>query len=362
MPTINLYDYDEFSSQIGFSDELQSEAEAALPSPWGIARFIRREVRRKGLVTRRELRKAIEPFLHACDFEGDVSKIIRDVADRMVEVGEITELKVENQRGYSAMPSRWVRINSTDAVLLGTADIQTYPFSPIHPWQFLRRFRIRDSRRLIADLSDIGVEEQSFEGWIGEPGWNALVNGSNTPETLNGLLELFISKLEHEGSRLLISESNVRAICHHPGRFFGHPWSVGKSRWKSVSQLKDGIYVGAQPGYHERQWHPVLLSIEAGEGRSLTLNCRNSVKATYEMRNWLLIALSAQKGQSEVIDANEETNEIQVTFPAPSQIKNILQLVGESTGKWQHYSSPDWNRVVEQLLLKFPQIQCRQMT
>lgn len=93
--------------------------------------------------------------------------MIRDVAERMVDVGELSDLKVENQRGYSAMPSRWIELSRNDAVLLGTTATETHRFSSFHPRQFLRRFRPSD--RIIADLGSIGVSQQSFEDWLGEP-------------------------------------------------------------------------------------------------------------------------------------------------------------------------------------------------
>ena len=357
MSHIDLYSQEEFSRSLGFRSQFEPEGESNSPSPWGIAKFIRREIRRKGILTRRELRKVIEAYLLACGFTCDMNKIIRDVGSRMVNLGELVDLKVENQRGYAAIPSRWIRVNATDAVLLGTMEVKEHHFSPSQPGQFLRRFQIADSRKLISVLVKMGIEEQSIDSWFGEPNWKTLVDSSSSVETLNGLLETYIAELEHGGLPVSIGESKIKAITHQPGEFFGQPWTTGKSRWQSIANLEDGIYLAAHPGYNERQWHPVLLSIENGSGKSIALNCRNSIDDTFQLRNWLLIALSAKKQKHELICLSNDSHELRVTFPAPRQINDTLSLAGNQTGKWQQYYSTDWNLVKTLLLKEMPQVQ-----
>lgn len=356
MSHIDLYNQEEFSRSLGFVSLFEAEGETKSPSPWGIAEFIRREIRRKGLLTRRELRKVIEPYLLACGFDCDTNKIIRDVGSQMVNLGELVDLKVENQRGYAAIPSRWIRVSATVAVLLGTMKVKEHQFSPSRPGQFLRRFQIADSSNLISVLTKMGIEEQSIDSWFGEPNWKTLVDSANHVETLNGLLETYIAELEHAGLPVSIGESKIKAITHQPGEFFGQPWTDGKSRWQSITNLEDGIYLAAHPGYNERQWHPILLSLKSGSGKSIALNCRNNIDDTFQLRNWLLIALSAKKQKHELIRHNTGPHELQVMFPAPRQINDTLCLAGSQTGKWQQYYSTDWNRVKALFLKEIPQV------
>ncbi|TWT80637.1 hypothetical protein CA13_20820 [Planctomycetes bacterium CA13] len=357
MTSISLYDQEGFAGKLGLSDHLESDDDKSAPSPWGIARLIRREVRRHGLATRRELRKAIEPFLIAAGFEGDVNKAIQSVAGRMVDVGELADLKVENQRGYSAMPSRWIKLSDTDAVLLGTTATETHRFSSYHPNQFLRRFRPSDD--IINDLAHIGVGEQSFDDWLGQPEWKSLVDSSQEFDTLSDLLNWHLNKLDQEGSPLFVSETKVLAVNHRSGEFFGGERKPERSRWTSPSKLDDGIYLAAQPGQNEHHWIPSLLRIKGSDGRSISLNCRNDSVATYDLRNWLLIALGRMNGKPEVILADHETSELQITFPAPKQAIRILQLAGEPTGKWQQFSVLDSRSTMELLSTALPEIEVR---
>lgn len=355
MNSISLYDQEGFAGKLGLSDHLESDADKTAPSPWGIARLIRREIRRHGLSTRRELRKAIEPFLIAAGFEGDVNKAIQSVAGRMVDVGELADLKVENQRGYSAIPSRWIQLSDKDAVLLGTTATETHRFSSYHPNQFLRRFRPSDD--IINDLARIGVVEQSFHDWLGQPDWKSSGDPSQKFDTLSDLLDWHLAKLDQEGSPLFVSETKVLAVNHRPGDFFGSERNPERSRWTSPSKLDDGIYLAAQPGQNEHHWIPALLRIEGNSGRSIFLNCRNDSAATYDLRNWLLIALGRMNGKPEVVLADHEASELQFTFPASMQAMRILQLAGEPTGKWQQYAVLDSLSTIELLSTALPEIE-----
>lgn len=358
MNSISLYDQEGFAGKLGLSDHLDSDEDKSAPSPWGIARLIRREVRRHGLVTRRELRTAIEPFLNAAGFEGDVNKAIQSVAGRMVDVGEIADLKVENQRGYSALPSRWIKLSDTDAVLLGTTATETHRFSSKHPNQFLRRFRPSDD--IINDLAHIGVDEQSFDDWLGQPEWKSLVDPSQEFDTLSDLLDWYLNKLDQEGSRLFVSETKVLAVNHQSGEFFGSERKPERSRWTSASKLDDGIYLAAQPGHSEHHWIPTLLRIEGNEGKSISLNCRNDSTATYDLRNWLLIAIGEKNETPEQLCIDHDSCEIQFTFPIPKQIGRALNLLGEPTGKWQQYAVLDPRVAAGLIAYVFPMLQIHQ--
>ena len=76
MSHISLHSIAELSEKFGFAENLDLVLEESKPTRWGIARLIRREVRRRGVVTRRELRKTIEPFLIAAGFHEDAGAII----------------------------------------------------------------------------------------------------------------------------------------------------------------------------------------------------------------------------------------------------------------------------------------------
>lgn len=357
MGSFETYSREKFSNKLGLADHLESDEDQADPSPWGIARLIRREVRRHGLATRRELRRAIEPFLDASGFSCDANKAIQSVASRMVDVGELADLKVENQRGYSALPSRWIKLSDTDAVLLGTTATETHRFSSFHPNQFLRRFRPTDA--IVNDLARIGVVEQSFKDWLGEPNWKSLIDQTDEIDSLADFLAWHINQLDEEGSPLDVNDTKVLAINHHAGDFFGSERNPQHTRWASPSTLQNGVYLGAQPGRNEQHWIPVLLRIDGRLGKSMTLNSRNSSAATFELRNWLLIAMGASNEKPELIDVKHLESELQCTFPVPSQVSTLLGLIGEPTGKWQRYAVLDVHSTCQWISRGVPELQFR---
>ena len=358
MTTISLYEQDEFASRLGLSEHLEYDCDKTAPSPWGIARLVRREVRRHGLATRRELRKVIEPFLIAAGFQGDVNKAIQAVVGRMVDIGELAHLKVENQRGYSAMPSRWIKLSDTDAVLLGTTATETHRFSSYHPNQFLRRFRPSVGSR--NDLARIGVGEQSFDHWLGQPDWRSLLDPSQDIDTLADLLNWHIKKLDHEGSPLSVRETRILAVSHQPGEFFGSELTPERSRWTHPCKLNNGIYLAAQPGQNEHHWIPTLMQIEGDEGKSISLNCRNDSAATYDLRNWLLIAIGEKNATPERVDIFHDSCEVQCTFPITKQIERVLNLLGEPTGSWQRYTVLDLRVAAGLIGYAFPMLEIHQ--
>lgn len=351
MSHIQLHDTESISRRLGFSENLDLPLEETKPTRWGIARLIRREVRRRGLVTRRELRKTIEPFFLAAGFDEDTGAIIREVADEMVELREIADLKVENQRGYAALASRWIRLSDNVAVLLGTTATEKHRFHSYHPMQFLRRFRPKAD--IIQDLGNAGVYEQSFDDWLGHPDWLRYCEKNELIESLDALLSFHIESLDSEGAPFDLDSTSILAIKDHPGEFFGQPWDSGRNRWTSPSELSDGIYVGAQKGFGESQWHPLLLKVSAGGCKSQFINHNNSTRDSFELRNWLLIALAARQGKRERILVDHESSEMQLTCPLPAQVIRCLKLTGELSATWR-YSVLNSRALVERMMQAFP--------
>jgi len=222
------------------------------------------------------------------------------------------------------------------------------------PNQFLRRFHPSDD--VLNDLALSGVNEQSFDDWLGQPEWKSLVDPSQKIETLEDLLDWHVNRLDQEGSPLFINETKVLAINHESGEFFGSERKSERSRWTLPSKLDDGTYLAAQPGQNEHHWIPTLLQIEGNDARSISLNCRNDAAATYDLRNWLLIALGAKAGKPEQLNADDGASGIQCTFPIPSQLGRVLTLLGEPTGKWQQYSVFNARIATELLARAFPEL------
>lgn len=325
---------EELANRLGLSDRLESEGDSPEPSPWGVARLIRRETRRRGLATRRELKIRIEALLAASGFDNDAGGYIRDVADRMVAVGELADIRVENQRGYAALPSRWIALSKNDAVLLGTVCTEQHRFQSYHPKQFLRRFRPSDS--IVSDLDRIGVKRQSFADWFGPPEWLRLVRTDEKLYRLEDLWSWYVAQLRDRGAPLDLQHTRTLAIAPQPGKYFGSPWNSGNTRWTKPTELPEGCYLAAQPGYHERQWHPLIIEITDGQARSLLVGEGLKSSEAYDLRNWLLLARAEFMKVREQITVDTGACEIALTCPAPRQLARSLDLIGESAGIWKH--------------------------
>ena len=333
MTHIKSFTSRELAERLGFAEHLDL-IQTTMPTRWGIARLIRREVRRQGLVTRRELRKVIEPYLNASGFFNEASHLIREVADEMVTVGEIADLRVENQRGYAALPSRWIPLGDNVAILLGTTATEKHRFYAYHPNQFLRRFRPKHA--MLQDLDRAGISCEPFITWFGEPGWARFCAPGDCIESLDSLLDRHITDLEREGAPFSPDDTSIRIVNFSPGDFFGQPWEQTRSRWITPKQVADGIYIGAQPGYSERQWHPLLVKIQRDVCKSQVIHFNNNVADSFELRNWLLLALSSRNRLRERVIVDHINSELQLTFPAPKQLIRCLKLAGESDNAWRY--------------------------
>jgi hypothetical protein len=341
---------EELAHRLCLSDRLESEEDSPEPSPWGVARLIRREIRRRGLATRRELKTRIEAMFVASGFDNDAGEWIRNIADQMVAVGELADIRVENQRGYAALPSRWIALGKTDAVLLGTICTEQYRFKPSHHKQFLQRFRPLDS--IVNDLDRIGVKQQSFADWFGPPEWLRLVRTNATLYRLEDLWSWHVSQLRDRGAPLDLEHTRTLAIAPEPGAYFGRPWTSGKTRWTKPTELPDGCYLAAQPGYHERQWHPLIIEITCGQARSLLVGEGLSSSKAADLHNWLLLARGEYMKIREQILVDTGDNEIAFTCPVPRQLAGLLDLIGDRAGIWKHLV-PDVAGAIELIKSQF---------
>jgi len=303
------------------------------PAFWGIADAIRREVRRRSIATRRELRANIMPMLEAAGFSADAGASIRRVADEMVDIGELVDLRVDHQRGYAAWPSRWVRLGATSAAILGVSITDHLELEPAHDLQCVRRFNPQEAD-VVASLADQGVLEETFETWYGQPSWCNCMTADPMPQTLANLWAWQVREVENRGAEFAPNDTAIQAIAPTPGNFFQWPPKAASGRWTSPASLPEGVYLGAQPGHHERHWVPLMILLDSGIGRSLILESGSDNESHWELFCWLLVARGTEYPQREQIHVDYEGSTIKPSFPLPSQIQRCLKLCGESLGKW----------------------------
>ena len=326
---------DEFASRLQIAP-VQSNSEAiAGPSPWGIAEAIRREVRCRSVLTRRELKNALVPILQTAGYSEEAWSAIRKVAEDMVLVGELIEIRCDHQRGYAAMPSRWVRLGANQAAILGVVDTKKLNLAIKHPLQFVRRFDCNDIA-MIQTLAEQKTLEEDYPSWIGRPDWQTrgFCKSDECPESLSVLWAWQLNQLERFGDRFELAESSIVAVEPSPGNFFGS-CSKSDGRWRPVRDLPNGTYLAAQPGHTEMHWRPSFVSLSDGIGHSILLDSGD--KETWEYFNWLLLARSVAEGYNELVLATEDSDQVQVTWPAPQQFRRLLCLIGEDIGKWRYH-------------------------
>ena len=325
------------------------------PAPWGIASAIRREVRRRSIVTRRELRLRLEPLVQASGFGDDAWTHIRQVADELVQIGELQELHVDHQRGYAAQTARWVRLSETSAAILGVMETCYDRLEPEHPLQYVRRFDPRDSEAVQA-LAERGIYEQTLEQWGGRPDWHQSTQEDRLPGTLSGLWSWYIDRLETAGAPLAPSDTVVQAVAPKPGDFFQVPPESNSGRWTSPAILPHGVYLGAQPGYNERHWKPLLIEVSEANSRSLFLDSGTEHETHWDLFCWLLMARGTSYPEREQIRVDCRKDLLQLTFPIPKHKQRLLKLYGESLGRWA-YHIPDLVTKRDDLREQFPAVQ-----
>lgn len=356
MNALRLLSTDEFALSLGFTDQGGTTSSSFPLAPWGVARLIRREVRRSAVVTRRDLGRTLEPYFLAASFDDVAKTAIQQVASAMAEVGELADLKVENQRGYSALPARWIQIHENGAVLLGTTATGMHRFQPQHQNQFLRRFR--PSRNIVSEFSRLGVVEQSFDAWLGTPGWRKFSEPGQSIDTLDDLLSFYLGRLDSAGSPVRPGPTNILVVDHRPGGFFGSERNPKNSRWIPCDDLEDGVYIGAQRGQNENHWIPLLIRKDGGIAKTLELFHRRQADIN-DLRNWMLIAIGARNHRKEIIRIEAGASQVSCTFPMPAAIQRILRLVGEQTGGWQRYAVSGPNAVGDLLRRCIPEVDVR---
>ena len=326
-------------------DALHESSVAGVPKNWGLAELIRCELRRRGAMTRRELRQRLTPILDVAGFGPKSIERARELADEMADIGESAHVQIDGQRGWASRPSRWLRLGNCLAVVLGVSAIPNSIAGPTQDRQFVRRFDPTDISAL-RQLAAQGIEEQPLEKWIGTPDWHAWTKSANSARSLDELWRSQVHRLQERGDPFDPGDSKLLCVGPAPGSFFGQPVPGGQGRWVAPSQLPDGIYLGAQVGYSDSHWRPLLVELSNAKGTSLLLDVGSDSVATWELFRWLLIARGLAVGAEEIVDIN--ASEIQLTFPVPKQLTRYLKLVAESENNWRFQASTgfqqqDWH-------------------
>jgi hypothetical protein len=302
------------------------------PSRRGIAASLRSVLARWGLSSRRSILRYVRQQIDAAGLRerisaDDVSSVLRDLTLR----GEIEEMFVGHERFLAPGRPRWVKTGANTGVYLGVVPL---PKSRIDE----DTTAYQDTVQRLTNLSDVAyaamaiasVEEISIEEWLQPLQYRSLARRRlerpirDDEMSLVGFWELLCSTASREG-RLIFDDTDVRYLTGPPGGFFGQ-YAVPDLEGRWAANADDGHWCAYRKGYGETHWHPCVVKVEGTDRRCLDLY-------DHDEWNWALIAKGKASGAEERIGRVDE--EFKVTFPLPSQLSSLLDLLGPRLGTWR---------------------------
>ena len=292
-----------------------------------IADLLRAPLNRWGLSPKRAVLQYVRAELRAYGVE-DLSRIPR-VLQRLVDIGECDDLYVGHEPCLAPGTSRWIPVGDGVAAYLGVSeppDALSLVDGDHH--DIVRRFRV-DTDEDAATLELAGVQEVSLADWLVPPGYishasRRLRRPARSDEiSLSGFWEIIENALTEEGL-VLGSDAEVRILGGYPGEFFGrHNSSHPEGRW--TADPEDGLWCAYRSGYGDTHWHPCIVSVSGKVRKVLDLYDDDEWR-------WAVLARGRCVGPEEIVRA--DAPKIQLTFPAPNQLRAAMDIVGPPTGAW----------------------------
>jgi len=304
------------------------------PGYRAIADLLRAPLNRWGSSPKRTVLQYVRAELRAYGVE-DLSRIPR-VLQRLVEIGEFDDLFVGHEPCLAPGASRWIPVGDGVAAYLGVSeppDGLSLVDGDHH--DVVRRVRV-DTDEDAATLELAGVQEVSLADWLVPPGYishasRRLRRLMRSDEiSLSGFWQLLENALTEEGLALG-ADAEVRMLGGCPGEFFGRHNSLQpEGRW--TPDPGDGLWCAYRPGYGDTHWRPCIIAVSGSVRKALDLYDADEWR-------WAVLARGRCVGPEEVVRA--EAPKIQLTFPAPNQLRAAMDIVGRPTGAWAWNANPD---------------------
>lgn len=313
---------------LGFLDE------KGKPSYRAIADLLRAPLNRWGLSPKRTVLQHVRAELRACGVE-DLSRIPR-VLQRLIDIGDCDDLYVGHERCLAPATPRWISVGDGVSAYLGVSELPN-GLSLVDGDQqdVVRRIRVdTDEDASILELA--GVQELSLTDWLVPPAYISHASrrlgrpARSDKVHLSDFWELLENALIEEGFALS-ADANVRILGGCPGGFFGRYNSLQpEGRW--TTDPDDGLWCAYRSGYSDKHWHPCIVAVSGNVRKVLDLYDEDEWR-------WAMLARGLSVGPEEVVQA--AAPKIQLTFPAPSQMRAAMDIVGRPTGVWAWDVSPD---------------------
>ena len=269
-------------------------------------------------------RTRVTAYLHrqfiAAGFAEDLVRVrVSDVVDALIDVGDVTPVRLSGKASLVLSRPRWIAIAPQNFAILGKQESET-------PMADASDGYVRHATA----LADYCTAEE-FVIFMGAPGHSrhlARRTGGSGDGALGEFWGTLTSAIRHDGQPL--DPSQVRAVVDAPGShdgYFGrHNQPTVSGRWKVGAP--EGTWCGVRPGRNPNEWHPILISVSGSEVQSLDF-------FDWDEWNWALLARGSALGTPERSQWKSGTLSFQ--HPIPAQYVRALRLLarpGEKRWTW----------------------------
>ena len=312
---------DQVGTYLGYLDDEGNPSERA------IADLLRTPLNRWGLSPKRAVLEYARAELRACGIE-DVSGVPH-ILQRLVDLGECDELYVGHEPYLAPAGPRWIPVGSGVAVYLGAAEPpDDLALTDEDHRDIVRRMRV-ETEEGVTTLELAGAQEMSLAEWLVPPHYLHHASRRKRQPARSDKVSLirFWDLLEDaftEEGMPIASDAEVRVLGGRPGEYFGRHFSVEpEGRW--TTEPEDGLWCAYRHGYREAHWHPCIISVAGDDRRILDLYDEDEWR-------WAVLARGRRIGAEEIVRWVGAT--IQLTFPAPTQLRTAMDILGRPSGAW----------------------------
>lgn len=259
-------------------------------------------------------RARVTAYLHrqfiAAGFAEDLVRArVGNVVDALIDVGDVTPVRLSGKASLVLSRPRWIAIEPQDFAFLGRDDAETPVAGAMNGYV----------RRATA-LADYATAEE-FVSFMGAPAYRrhlARRTGGSGDGALGEFWATLTSALRHDGQPL--DASQMRAVVDPPGAhdgYFGqHNQQTVSGRWKVGAP--DGTWCGVRPGRNPSEWHPILIGVSGSDVQSLDL-------FDWDEWAWALLARGSALGAPERSEWKADILSFQ--HPIPAQYVRALRLL-----------------------------------
>ena len=312
-----------------------------------LAGLLRAPLERWGLSPRSAILRHVREQLEATGVRDRASVMVTEILNSLVRLGDCVEAHTGQERYIAPALPRWVPTGEGTGALLGAApvpaDIDELP--SVNGRDLVRRIRVQGNDDL-ATLHMADIRETSIGEWLRPVEYLRHATRRkgrvlrNDEISLSQFWELLETTLADDGLPLG-DEAEVRAVTGEPGTFFGrYHAEFCEGRWSDSAP--NGVWCAYRRGYGAAHWHPILLSVNGDERRSMDL---------FDMDEWrwALLGRARRFGLDEQVERID--GEIRLKFPVPRQLAAAMDILGPRRAPWSWVigsGAPDpWSELVE---------------